>query len=224
MRKLTILLCLICPFILNACGQPTTSEKVKAYHDNSEIIGEEKDDMVANISDTIYESADRENTQREPIIIEAIAKEGEEVQVPEGRYTITGQLAGTVTVKDNKGDILYETSIAEEGSGVGMITLDLTEDHTIHVDGFEEAFIHPAEAASSNELGPGIWEVGKDIEPGKFSIEGSNYGYLQLFTEGESPQVYELHGDLSEPIKVELKEGQKVKITDVSLVQFNSQN
>lgn len=221
-----IILLFITPFILSACEEKVvTSDKINAYHDNSEVIGDEKDEMVADISHTIYESIDREQTQSDFITVQVIDKEGEEVQVPEGRYMISGIAAGTVTVRDKQGDILYETPLVSEGIGIGMVTLDLTEDHVIHVDGFEEAFIQPAEDLPPNELGAGIWEVGKDIEPGKYTAQGSEYGYLQLFQEEKSPKVYEFHGEhLQDPIHMELVAGQKIKITNMNFIFFEPQS
>src|SRR5699024_12660435 len=70
----------------------------------------EKEVMVANTSPSIYESIDRDKNNPEPITIGKIEKEGEEIQVSEGRYMITGYEAGTVTIKDSDDAILYERS------------------------------------------------------------------------------------------------------------------
>lgn len=224
MKKLGFLVFLIASLLLGACGQPTTSSKIDAYHENSEIIGDEKEVMVANTSPSIYESIDRDKNNPEPITIGKIEKEGEEIQVSEGRYMITGYEAGTVTIKDSDDAILYETALVSEGMGVSVVTLDLTEDHTIHVDGFEEAFVQPAEPPAPNEFGPGIWEVGKDIEPGQYTATGNGYGYLQLFTKDKSPQVFEVHGEsVQDPIKIDLEKGQKIKIVDTGLVYLEPQ-
>lgn len=214
---ITTLFLLLGPLILMGCQQTETSEKAKAYHENSEIIGEERDEVIGEVSKSIYESIDRKNTDAEPVVLEAFPKEGAEVQLPEGRYTISGQTAGTVTIYDEEGAVLYEAVMGEEQLA---ITLDLLDSHTVHVDGFEAAYIEPTETALSHELGAGIWEVGKDIEPGKFEAHNSfGYGYLQLFTEGEPPQVYEFHGEGigQDPIELELVEGQKMKITEVRI-------
>src|SRR5699024_10644026 len=112
MKKLGFLVFLIAFLLLGACGQPTTSSKIDAYHENSEIIGDEKEEMVANTSPSIYESIDRDKNNPEPITIGKIEKEGEEIQVSEGRYMITGYEAGTVTIKDSDDAILYETALA----------------------------------------------------------------------------------------------------------------
>src|SRR5699024_5089925 len=138
--------------LLGACGQTTTSSKIDAYHENGEIIGDEKEEMVANTSPSIYESIDREKNNPDPIAIGAIEKEGEEIQVPEGRYMITGYEAGTVTIKQSDDLILCEVAHVSEGIGVGMITLDLSQDHSRHLDGFDEAFVHPAERPPPDEL------------------------------------------------------------------------
>lgn len=64
-----------------------------------------------------------------------------------------------------------------------------------------------------NELTAGIWEVGKDIEAGNYSvIPGTDFafGYLQIFEEGEPPRVFEfLNGPPKSGMDIQLKDDRK---------------
>ncbi|MFD1449614.1 hypothetical protein [Oceanobacillus sojae] len=217
-----LIIVLICLFVLAGCSQNSPkSKKVLSYQENSEIIGEEKEEIIGEISDTMYESIDRSNAEAEEIVIGPLPREGEEITPPEGRYSIgispeDYYQSGRVLVYDEE-DMLLIEALVDGYYGVSSITVDLNGSHTVYADGIDELILIPEETNSSNELTAGISEVGKDIEPGNYSVvTDSEYGmgYLEIFEEGEQPQVFEVLIDPLEPdIDVELKEGQKVKIT-----------
>ena len=51
------------------------------------------------------------------------------------------------------------------------------------------------------------------------------FGYLQIFEEGESPRVFEfLDGSAESMIEIQLKDGQKIKITGIDSLQFKPQS
>lgn len=222
MRKVIISTFIASLFVLNGCSQQL-SDKVLSYQENFEIIGAEREEIIGNISDTIYESIDRSNSEATNVIVDPILQEGNDVTLPEGRYEIVAQIAGNVFVRDEQGELLFRDIIAPPPFGVGKVTVNVNGKHTIHVDGFEQAFITPVPTQLSNELSPGIWEVGKDIEAGSYSVTGDGFGYLQIFEQGESPKVFEVLGDSSQTIAIHLKDGQKLKITRVSTVQFSKE-
>lgn len=65
-----LIIVLICLFVLAGCSQNSPkSKKVLSYQENSEIIGEEKEEIIGEISDTMYESIDRSNAEAEEIVI-----------------------------------------------------------------------------------------------------------------------------------------------------------
>lgn len=56
-KRMYFLIVLICLFVLIGCSQQSSkSEKRLSYQENSEIIGEEKEEIVGDISDTMYDS------------------------------------------------------------------------------------------------------------------------------------------------------------------------
>lgn len=220
MKKVIIVATIVSLFILTGCIQQL-SDKVLSYQENYELIGDERVEIIGNISNTIYESIDRSNSEATELIIDPIFQEGNDVILPEGRYAIAAQIAGNVFVRDEAGELLFHDIIAPPPFGVGKVTFDVNGKHIVHVDGFEQVFITPVATQLSNELSPGIWEVGKDIEEGSYTVTGDGFGYLQIFQQGEEPKVYELLGATNQEITLHLKEGQKVKITRVSTVQFN---
>lgn len=222
MKRMYFLIVLICLFVLTGCSQQSSkSEKVLSYQENSEIIGEEKEEIIGEVSDTMYESIDRSNAEAEEFVIGPVSREGEEVTPPEGRYNIglgfsDDFQSGRVLVYDEEDTLLIE-ALLDDLYGLSSITVDLNGSQTVYTDGVEELILIPEETNSSNELPAGISEVGKDIEPGNYSVATDlvdGMGYLEIFEEGEQPLVFEVLIDPLEPdIDVELKEGQRVKIT-----------
>ncbi|MED3552085.1 hypothetical protein [Cytobacillus praedii] len=206
---------------LNGCQQ--ASEKIITYQENYEIVGKEKDEMINNTSETIYESIDRSNLDAKEVIIDPIYKDGEDVILPRGRYEIGGHITGNVYIHDEHGKLLFHDILGTGPLGVESITVDVNGSHIVHVDGFEQAYIMPVTTQLSSELSSGIWEVGKDIEEGSYTVTGSGLGYLQIYEQGESPQVFEvIGGDSHTASKVHIKDGQKLKISGVNIIQFSS--
>ncbi|MFD2043483.1 hypothetical protein ACFSTA_03735 [Ornithinibacillus salinisoli] len=226
MKRIVLLIFIACLFVLSGCQQQP-SEKVLRYQENSEIIGTEKDEIIGEISDTIYESIDRSNSGAEEVVLFPIDREGEDIILPEGRYMITGGQSGNVIVNDEHGVLLFH-GILDQAYGVASVTVDVNGSHSVHVDGLEEASITPVTTQLSNQLSTGIWEVGKDIEEGDYSVmadSGYAFGDLQIFEEGESTKVYEIiDSSPDSKIKVHLQDGQKIKITGVSNLQFEPQS
>ena len=217
----SVLLVLVgCGRILNA----PTYNNITAYEKNSEIVGEEKEEIVGKVSQTIFDQVDRDNSEGEYVETGVIEKSGMEVSVPEGRYEIFAGAAGNVFIYDEQGDLLIREMFDRFYGVDSSLTVDLSESHTIFFDGgLEGATIRHAETKISNNLTPGIWEVGLDIEAGDYTITTDNLvGYLQVFEPDKEVRVYELVGGGTTQTKsnVQLVEGQKLKITGVSQVQF----
>lgn len=208
-------------FVFSGCE--SHSEEALLYEENYEITGSEKEELVGEISETIYDSIDRSNANAKEVIIDAIYNEGEDLSLPEGRYHITGQLTGNVSIRDREGKELFHALLAPPPLGVDSVTVDVSNTHVVHVDGFEEVHITPAPTQLATELNTGIWEVGKDIEEGQYVVTGNELGYLQVFEKGKSPQVYEvIGGNGATKMNVQLKNGQKLVITDLLNIKFES--
>ncbi|MEN2767599.1 hypothetical protein [Ornithinibacillus xuwenensis] len=215
--------------VLIGC-QEQPSEKVLHYQANNEIIGIEKEEIIGDISDTIYDSIDRSNLEAKEVFIHPIEGKGEDIVLPEGRYVIgIGEVldglpqSGRILVYDDEGQLLLN-ELVDSAYGVNSVTLDLNGVHKVHIDGLDQALIVPASTQISNELTAGIWEVGKDIEAGKYSVIAASefaFGDLQVFEEGESPKLYEiLNSSTDSKIEIELKKGQKLKISGLSYLKF----
>lgn len=222
-RGITLLFVIVmlggCDGYLNA----TPSNHMTAVEKNSEIVGDEKEEIIGKVSQTIFNAIDRSNTDVERVETGVIEKTGMEIQVSEGRYVIFAGPAGNVFIYDEKGDLLIRELFDMTG-GAGSVTVDLSEEHTLFFDGgLDGATILPAETFISNELTPGIWEVGKDIQEGAYTISTAyGIGHLQIFELDEEVLVYELiGGDYTQTESViQLVDGQKLKITGVPLIQF----
>ena len=224
---LSIALLFIVLLVLVGCGRvlnATSYNNMTAIEKNSEIVGDEKIEIVGNISKTIFDSVDRANLKAETYETGFIEKLGMEVKVPEGRYTIFAGMAGNVFVYDEQGDLVIR-ELFDDFYGVDSLTVDIRDNYTVFFDGGNEgATIMPAETLISNELTPGIWEVGIDIEAGKYSVSAGEgvLGHLQVFDPDKEVRVYELIGGDTTRTEsdVQLIDGQKLKLTGLKSVQF----
>lgn len=224
-----LFLCFItCLFVLIGCSQQP-SEKVLQYQENNEIIGKEKDDIIGEISDTIYDTIDRSNIGAEEIIINAVVRDMPDIIPNKGRYSISPIMSqdgfpqsGRVLIYDQD-NVLLVSEVFDSFYGVGSVTVDLNGSHSVHVDGINQAMITPVDTQLSNELSAGIWEVGKDIEAGEYSVYVPEYGFgdLHVFEEGKPPRVFEfLDASPESKVNIQLIEGQRLRVSGLSLLQF----
>ena len=224
--KVSLLLAIL--LVLTGCGRilnAPTFNNMTAHEKNSEIVGEEKDEIVGSVSQTIFDTVDRDNSKGQEIATGEIEKSGMEINVPEGRYEIFAGNAGNVFIYDELGDLLIREMFDRFYGVDSTLTVDLGAGHTIFFDGgLDGATVRHAETKVSNNLTPGIWEVGFDIEAGDYTVTTDNrlVGYLQIFEPDKEVRVYELVGGGSVQTKSEVRlvDGQKLKITGVSHVQF----
>ena len=221
MRKTAILLCVLSLFVLSSCNQEP-SEKVTRYHENHEIIGSEKEELLSNLSETIFETSERSNITAEEAQVD-VNYEVKEIVVAPGRYQIIRHASGTVSIQDLTGGLLYR-GVLGSSYGVNSITVDLNNAHIIRVDGGQDTvYVQPVATQLSTELTAGIWEVGLDIEEGEYTVTAPNgVGYLQQFDPTKEPILFEVIGGnfASTTSKIQLRKGQKLKITGISMVQF----
>ena len=228
MRKIPFILFILSLFVLTGCNRlfhEPPSEKVMRYQENYEIIGNEKDEMLDNVSELIFETSDRSNLLAEEVVIGVVGNEGKEIKVPSGRYQIIGNVTGTVDIRDENGDLLFH-DILGSPYGVPSITVDLNDTHTIRMDGgLEQVHVSPVSTQLSTELTAGIWEVGLDIKKGTYSVTTPRgLGSLQIFDPNEDPKVYEVIGGTFSATKsdVQLSDGQKLRINGISMIHFQS--
>ncbi|WHT47998.1 hypothetical protein QNH10_18360 [Sporosarcina thermotolerans] len=104
------------------------------------------------------------------------------------------------------------------------LTADIDSTFSIVFDGgYNTVTIQPVKTELSTELTTGIWDVGLDIEPGDYTISiPAGYGFVQILEEDKDPRLFELMagGLTNSKSLVQLKEGQKVRVSKVAVVYF----
>ncbi|GEL78496.1 hypothetical protein [Tenuibacillus multivorans] len=219
--KYTILILLIGTALLAGC-QSNISNATESYIENYEIIGEEKEGMLEDVSETIFETTDRSNAQAEEILEYYPEEDIEELTINPGRYQITGDGSGNVYIYDQQGDLLFHDILGGR-NGVESITIDIAEQHTIKIDGLFHINFTPVPTEIKTDLTAGIWEVGTDVAAGTYDVTTPHgIGYVQIFDPDGDHQVYEfIANELSQTKStIKLTEGQMVRVTDISLVKL----
>ncbi|WP_042224267.1 hypothetical protein [Oceanobacillus manasiensis] len=229
MRGLSVIIILFSSLLLlSSCTSPVfqaaPSEKAKSYQENHEIIGEEKEEMLEemNISETIFDISEKDRTDQgiEEDYYFDVTNE-EEFTVPTGRYWFSGDVSGNIFIYDEEGHLLIHEIIGYPG--VRGFYADVDESHTIRIDGLESAAAFVGvEMEPSNELSAGIWHVGTDIEPGSYTINPvGGLGHVFILSPNGEAEILEMIGSqsVSTESKIELREGQVVRITGISSVE-----
>ncbi|MEK5037781.1 hypothetical protein [Sporosarcina sp. FSL K6-3457] len=227
MNRKVLFLFVIALFVIAGCEhgafQDSPSEKVLRYGENFEIIGSEKDHRIGQVNPALFTTSDRSNALAKEVQLPVVPQEGKELKLPSGRYSITGSPTGNVFILDGNGELLLR-EIVGSYAGVNTLTVDIDEAYTIRVDGgYDSVSILPVATQLSTELTAGIWEVGLDIEAGSYKVTTPyGLGYLQILDKNNDSKVYELIGGTysSTTSSLYLDEGQKLRITELSSIQF----
>lgn len=211
--------------LLSGCHnlQGSNQEISNAYADNYEISGTTRDDIIGTVSPAIYTTVDRSNKEAKRKYGPVSSKKGVKLSLETGRYIITGHPTGRVFIYDEDGNLLVQEIVGDK-VGVPALTADIDSSFSVVMDGgYDIVTIEPVKTKLSTELAPGIWDVGLDIAPGHYTISTPyGYGFVQIFEQGEEPRLFELTaGELTNSqSRVQLKEGQKVRVSKVSIVNF----
>ena len=227
-KGMSIAILLFVLFVLVGCEQVLNApsfNNMTAREKNSEIIGEERDKIVGKVSQTIFDAVDRDKSKGQSIGVVDIPKSGKRAFVSEGRYEISTGDSGNVVVYDLQGDPLISEMFDRFYGVDNSVTVNIGREHTIYFDGgIHGAEVRHAETQLSNNLTPGIWEVGIDIEAGAYTVttEDRLVGYLQIFEPDKEVRVFELVGGgaIQTKSEVQLVDGQILKITGVKQVHF----
>lgn len=213
--------------MLSGCHplQKAVSDKISPYEKNFEIIGSEKDVLIGKVNPAIFNTVDRSNEDAEQVERDVLTKEGVKVTLNEGRYTISGYPAGNIFIYDENGELVIREIVGQIG-GVGSLTVDIEGTYTVLADGgYDRVGFTPTPTELSTDLSAGIWEVGLDIEAGEY-IFGSEYGmgYLEILEKDKNPVLYEVIGGnvTGSKTRVTLTDGQKIRVTGISLVKFKT--
>jgi len=228
MRQLLMFILLFSSSLIVACSDEP-EESVLLYQENNEIIGEEREEIIGEIDLLLLGEEDRTNEAAEEIFISPMERSGESVTPPPGRYWIgAGEFDGTpqsgrVLVYDEDDQLLIE-EVIDSFYGVSSVTVSLNGQQTVHADGMDHLLITPVDTQFSNELTAGIWTVGKDIEPGNYTVYAGSeqiFGYLLLYRAEEEPRVFEILNNPSEStIDVDLEEDDIIQITGAGYLEF----
>ncbi|WP_047983570.1 hypothetical protein [Ornithinibacillus californiensis] len=148
--------------------------------------------------------------------------------IPAGRYVITGDGMGNLFVYDENG--LPEVNEILDNSaemGVTSVTTNLEDGQEIEISGINNVKFTPAETKISNTLSAGSWEVGLDIEPGRYNVTTpSGMGNFFVYNSMGLPttnEILDASGELGvKQITVTLEEGQEIKISGLNEVNFEA--
>ncbi|WP_339251459.1 hypothetical protein NSQ43_14945 [Sporosarcina sp. FSL W8-0480] len=224
--KAIIIAVFVCTLFLSGCHNlhGKKSEMIRSvYADNYEITGPARDKITGPIHPAIFKTVDRNNVGAKRQYGPMPSKRGAMVTVEAGRYALTGYPSGNIYIYD-KDDNLLLREIVGEKVGAPTLTADIDSTFSIFFDGgYNTVTIQPVKTELSTELTTGIWEVGLDIEPGDYTISITNgHGFVQILEEGKDPRLFELiaGGLINSKSQVQLKEGQKVRVSKVPVVYF----
>ena len=216
----------MCMLILSGCHNlhGKNSEMIRSvYADNYEITGTARDKIIGEVHPAIFTTVDRSNREAKRKYAPMPRKDGAKVNVEAGRYVLTGYPTGNIFIYDEDDNLLVREIVGDK-AGVPTLTADIDSTFTILFDGgYDTVTIIPVKTELSTELTTGIWDVGLDIEPGNYTISiPDGYGFVQIFEEGKDPQLFELMGGelTGSQSQVQLKEGQKVRVSKISMVKF----
>lgn len=221
MGRYLVLLCSI--ILIVGCDFTSStahSEEVIKARENFEITGDEKDEIIGDINERIFETIDRRDKSEEnQLHIKTKADRAYQVPVT-GRYEIYGFGTGFIYLHDENDEIIHKDFFAY---GMESVTVDVKEEYFIRFSGLDQLFIKEVDTEVANTLTPGIWEVGNDIEPGDYMMTGEGYGYLSIMEPTEESQLFEVIGSpfASSTSNVQLKEGQKVILRSALEVNFD---
>ncbi|MBD7908815.1 hypothetical protein [Sporosarcina gallistercoris] len=205
---------------------PITDQTVR-YEQNSELTGDEKDELIKQVNPSIFTTVDRNNREAQAISVPVVPKSGKDLKLKTGRYMITGYPTGNISVLDSKGELILR-EIVGDYAGARSLTVSVEESYTIRVDGgYDSVEIILSPTSLITELTAGVWEVGTDIPAGTYTISlDHGYGYLQILEKEKNTILYELIGGTMGRTEstVKLKMGQWLRVTDTSLITFRPRN
>lgn len=144
--------------------------------------------------------------------------------VPVGRYVVSGDSTGNFFVYDKSGMPKVNEILGTDGFGVETVTINLEEGQKIEISGINNVKFVPAETKMLSELSSGSWEVGLDVEPGRY-IASVDEGTGNFFVYRKGlPKVNEIldasAGMGVQNVTIELEKGDVIQINGLEKVKL----
>ncbi|MEN2767374.1 hypothetical protein [Ornithinibacillus xuwenensis] len=211
----------------------TEETQDEADKEESDTTEKGSDDQEAEEDETDEEQTEEEepNTRDNSSAQETTLNAGTfavGTDIPAGRYVITGDGMGNLFVYDEDGLPLVNEILDTSGElGVTSVTTDIEDGQEIEISGLNSVKFTPAETALSNTLSAGSWEVGLDIEPGRYDVTApGGMGNFFIYDEMGLPSTNEIldaSGEMGvKQITVTLEEGQEIEISGLNEVNFEA--
>lgn len=210
----------------------TGTEETQDEGTNDEGAGDEAADEGADENAAEEEEpADEENTRDNASAEETTLNAGRftvGTDIPAGRYVITGDGMGNFFIYDENGLPKVNEILDTSGElGVTSVTTNIVDGQEIEISGLDAVKFTPAETKASTTLSAGSWEVGLDIEAGRYDVTApSGMGNFFIYNEMDLPATNEILDSTGElgvkQITVTLEDGQRIEISGLNEVNFEA--
>ena len=209
---------------------PKVQEKIGNYieDDKKEESEQEKDEIPDSTKDEKKkEPLSRDNSKAlKKTLNSGIFTVG--IDIPEGRYRITGDGNGNLLIYDGSGEPEINELLGIGDFGVTSVTTELENEYTIEIIGINNVTFTPADTEMLKDaLSTGKWIVGLDIEKGKYEISSAvGTGNIFIYDKRGWPVINEILGDGQFGVKkvtVTLEDGYLIGISGLNKVRFESE-
>ncbi|MCL2588699.1 MAG: hypothetical protein FWD84_04740, partial [Oscillospiraceae bacterium] len=149
--------------------------------------------------------------------------------IPVGRYVVTNEGSGNFIVRDADDRLYINEILNEEGGpgrhGVTSVTADFGAGYQIEIRGMRSATFTAATRSLSQTLTTGRWVVGVDIPAGRFDATpaAGDSGNFIVHHENGRLAYNEILGSRVPVLRVNLQNGQTIRIASLSSVSFTPQ-
>ncbi|SES91770.1 hypothetical protein SAMN05216389_103176 [Oceanobacillus limi] len=206
-------------------------EELDEEPDTGETEEDNQEDERAEEAEEEPEEVDEPKTRDNASATETTLNTGTFVvgsDIPAGRYVITGEGSGNLFIYDEGGSAVVNEILDSSGDfGVPSVTTDIEDGQEIEISGLNSVTFTPADTTLSESLSTGTWEVGLDIEPGRYDVTAPN-GSGNFFVYNarglaEVNEILDASGEFGvERITVNLENGQIIEISGLPQVDFEA--